>query len=70
MTRRQHESLLVCSAARQCEIVYRQTFIFPYVFERKGEARVLALDDAYLAECTFADDSQQAEVVEVYCLGC
>jgi hypothetical protein len=50
--------------------VYRQTFIFPYVFERKGEARVLALDDAYLAECTFADDSQQAEVVEVYCLGC
>jgi hypothetical protein len=51
-------------------MVYRQTFIFPYVFERKGEACVLALDDTHLAECTFADDSQQPEVVEVYCSAC
>jgi len=44
------------------------TFIFPYILERKREARVFPLDDAHLAECAFAHDAQQAEVVEVHCL--
>lgn len=45
-----------------------QTFIFPYVLERKGEAGVLALDNAHLAKGSFADDAQQPEVVEVHCV--
>lgn len=45
----------------------RQTFIFSYVLERKGEAGVFALDNAHFAKGSFADDSQQAEVVEVHC---
>ena len=46
----------------------RQTFIFSYVLERKCEAGVFALDDAHFAKGSFADDSQQPEVVEVH--GC
>lgn len=45
----------------------RRTFIFSYVLEGKGEAGVLALDNAHLAKSSFADDSQQPEVVEVHC---
>lgn len=44
-----------------------RTFIFSYVLERKGEARVFALDNAHFTECALANDSQQPEVVEVYC---
>ena len=43
---------------------WRRTFIFAYVLERKGETCVFALDNAHLAECALADDSQQPEVVE------
>jgi hypothetical protein len=53
----------------QSPIVGRRTFIFSYVLERKREARVFALDDAHLAECALADNSQQSEVVEVYWVG-
>ena len=42
-----------------------RTFIFSYILERKGEARVFSLDDAHLSECALAHDAQQAEVVEV-----
>ena len=41
------------------------TFIFPYVLERKGQAGVLALDYANLAEGSLAHDSKQSEVIEV-----
>jgi hypothetical protein len=43
------------------------TFVLADVLERKGEAGVLALDDAHLAKGALADDAQQAEVVEVHC---
>ena len=46
----------------------RQTLIFSYILERKCEAGVLALDDAHFAKGSFADYSQQPEVVEVHCL--
>jgi len=45
----------------------RLTFILSYVLEGKGEAGVLALDDAHLSEGALADDTQQSEVVEVHC---
>lgn len=47
-------------------MVGRQTFIFSYVLERKCEAGVLALDNAHFAKGSFADDSQQPEMVEVH----
>ncbi len=44
------------------------TFIFAYVLERKCQASVLSLDDADLPKGSFANDSQQTEVIEVhYC---
>ncbi len=46
-----------------------QTFIFTNVLERKGEAGVLALDNAHLAEGSLADDAQQTEVVEIHYVG-
>lgn len=46
----------------------RQTFIFPYVLERKGEASIFALNDAHFAKGALADDAQQPEVVEVHCV--
>jgi hypothetical protein len=52
------------AAGRRC----RQTFIFSYILERKGEAGVLALDNAHLAKGSLADDSQQPEVIQVHCL--
>ena len=45
------------------------TFIFAYVLEREGEARVFALDDAHLAKGALADHSQQAEVVQIDLVG-
>jgi hypothetical protein len=45
----------------------RLTFILSYILEGECEAGVLALDDAHLAEGALADDTQQAEVVEVHC---
>lgn len=45
----------------------RRTFIFADVFEGKGQASVLALDDADLAEGAAAYHPQEAEVVEVHC---
>jgi hypothetical protein len=45
------------------------TFIFSYVLERKCEARVLSLDNAHFSKGALADDSQEAEVVEVHCGG-
>lgn len=44
----------------------RRTFIFPYVFQSKGQAGVLALDDANLSEGASADDTQESEMVEVH----
>lgn len=46
----------------------RRTFIFSYVLERKGKACILALDDAHFAKGALADDSQQAEMVQVHCV--
>ena len=43
------------------------TLIFPYVFEGKGQASVLALDDANLPEGSFAHNPQKSEVIEVHC---
>jgi hypothetical protein len=69
VTQHQHQALLVRGTARQSHARCRPTFIFPYVLQRKREAGVFALDDAHLAEGALAYNSQQAEVVEVYC-GC
>ena len=66
VTQRQHRSLRVCGTGMQCLIVYRHTFILPYVLERKSETRVFPLNDAHLAECALANNSQQSEVIEVY----
>jgi hypothetical protein len=44
----------------------KRTFIFSYVFERECEAGVLSLDNAHFSKGALADDSQQAEVVEVH----
>ena len=60
VTQRQHGPSL--AARRRC----RQTFIFSYILERKGEAGVLALDNAHLAKGALADNAQQPEVVEVH----
>ena len=62
VTQRQHGPSL--AARRRC----RQTFIFSYILERKGEAGVLALDNAHFAKGSLADDSQQPEVIQVHCL--
>jgi hypothetical protein len=43
------------------------TFIFAYIFQRERQAGVLALDDAHLSKRSSSDDSQQSEVVQVYC---
>lgn len=56
-----------CQQVAQLRGAGRLTFILPYVLESKGEASVLALDDAHLAEGALADDSQQPEVVQVDC---
>lgn len=42
------------------------TLIFANVFQGERESRVLSLDDPNLAKGTAADDSKQAEVVEVH----
>jgi hypothetical protein len=72
VTQRQQQSLLVLvrGTATQSHAVYRPTFIFPYVLERKCEAGVFPLDDAHLAEGALANDPQQSEVVEVHCKTC
>lgn len=44
----------------------KRTFIFSYVFERKGKAGVLSLDDAHFAKSTLSDHAQQPEVIEVH----
>ena len=41
------------------------TFVLADVLEGKREAGVFALDDADLAKRALADDTEQAEVVEV-----
>ena len=43
-----------------------RTFILSDVFERKGQAGILALDDAHFTKGTFADDTQKFEMVEVH----
>jgi len=43
-----------------------QTFIFSDVFERKRQTGVLALYNSDFAESSFANNSEQAEVVEIY----
>lgn len=45
----------------------RLTFILTDIFEGKRETRVFALDDTNFAKSTFADYTQQAEVVQVDC---
>lgn len=42
------------------------TFIFADVLQRERQVGVLALDDADFAKSTATDDSQQAEVIEIY----
>ena len=44
----------------------RLTLILSDVLEGKGQAGVLALDDADLAKGSLADDTQQAKVIEVH----
>lgn len=41
------------------------TLIFPDILERKGQASILALDNADLAKRTLANDPKQLEMVEV-----
>lgn len=41
------------------------TFIFPDVFQGKGQARILALHNPYLPERTFPHHSQEPKMVEV-----
>jgi hypothetical protein len=41
-------------------------FIFSDIFESKREVCILSLDNSYLSEGTSTDDSQQAEVIEIY----
>lgn len=43
--------------------------IFPDVFEGKGEARIFALHNPDLAKRSFADDAQEAKVVEIDLIG-
>lgn len=45
----------------------RRTFIFADVLEGKCQVGVFALDDAHLSEGASADDTQEAEMIEVYC---
>lgn len=47
----------------------RRTFIFADVLEGKCQVGVFALDDAHLSEGASADDTQEAEMIEVYCRG-
>ena len=42
-----------------------RTFIFPYVFEGKCEAGILALDYANLAKGSLPYHAEQSEVIEV-----
>lgn len=65
VAQRQHQTLLVGGPGRRRHM---HTFVFPYVLERKRKARVFPLNDAHLAECALAHNTQQAEVVEVHCL--
>ncbi len=46
-----------------------RTFIFANVFEGKGQACILSLDDADLAKGPFTDDTQETEVIEIDCRG-
>jgi hypothetical protein len=41
-------------------------FIFSDIFKSKGKIRVLSLDNSYLSKGTSADDSQEAEMIEVH----
>lgn len=72
VTRRQHESPVDLRVATGCRCqscpncASKRTFVFPYVLERECEARVLSLDNAHFSKGTFADDSQQTEVVEIH----
>ena len=43
--------------------------ILAYIFERKRQACVLALHDAHFAKRALADDTKEAEVVEVDLIG-
>ena len=52
-------------AKRVVRSLVGRTFIFSDVFERKGQASVLALNDPDFAEGALAHDSQQAEVIEI-----
>lgn len=65
MARRQHREggLVDLQGAEVAE----RTFIFSNVLERKRQPCVLALDDAHFAKGTFANNAQQAEVIEVDC---
>lgn len=42
------------------------TFIFTDIFEGKGQVRVLSLNNSHLSKGTSADDSQQAEMIQVH----
>lgn len=45
----------------------RRTFIFADVLKGKCQVGVFALDDTHLSEGASADDTQEAEMIEVYC---
>jgi alpha-acetolactate decarboxylase len=42
------------------------TFIFTDIFEGKGQVRILPLNNSHLSKGTSADDSQQAEMIQVH----
>jgi hypothetical protein len=41
-------------------------FIFTDIFEGKGQVRILPLNNSHLSKGTSADDSQQAEMIQVH----
>lgn len=42
------------------------TFIFSNVLESEGEACILSFDYAYLAKRSFADDTEETEMIEIH----
>lgn len=49
-------------------VLYRRTLIFAYVLEGKRQAGVFSFDDSYFAKGSFADDPQEAKVIEADCV--
>ncbi len=57
------------SALRRLIQRLRLTLIFPYVFQRKGQAGVPPLHYPDLSKGTLSHHTQQSKMVEVHCRG-